>query len=160
MGPEETNHDGSRVYLNGVHLGDLTIAPEIEAQESMGPESTAPESMVLEGKPTLRFAVMASQWTRCKTRKRFIKLSCGLMGVQKRQAEALARAAMKNGCPSYQDLWADCLAYFIREITKAILIQERIIEESTRDLEFTVEVEPGQTKPTDSPAGLQNKAKG
>ena len=109
MGPEDSVKD-IEVYANGLRVGSLT---EIEEPTTIEPT----EPLALGNSLTLRFT--ASMWTSCRSRKRFVKLMCGVFGVQKRQAEALARAAMSSGCPSYQDLWADCFSYFIAQTIRA-----------------------------------------
>lgn len=59
----------------------------------------------------LEFTAIA--WKSCRTRKRFIRLMMGVIGIDRNQATALANAVAQSN-RSYGDVWADFYANFIR----------------------------------------------
>ena len=67
-------------------------------------------------KKTPDFTFTAHAWKSCRSRKRFIKLMMGVFELPRNRAAHLADTAMRHGCPSYQDLWADCYTFFIKEV--------------------------------------------
>lgn len=94
-------------YLGATRLGRIS---EIESATVTFPDSAdGNEPIPISRGVTLRFT--AAHWPTCRSRKRFIKLMGGIFGTPKREAETLAREAMRLGCPSYSDLWADCFSY-------------------------------------------------
>ena len=108
MGPEDSGLlDGMEFYLGDTRLGNIS---EIESKTiTLSEGADENEPIPISRGVTLRFT--STHWTTCRSRKRFIKLMGGVFGMPKREAETLAREAMRNGCPSYSDLWADCFSY-------------------------------------------------
>ena len=118
MGPEnDATIDGMTIWIGDTKLGTLK---EIEAATvtlpDVEPDDTPPLGGTMWTSGTASFQFAANAWPTCRTRKRFIKLVGGVFGMQRRDAEALARAAMAQGCPSYSDLWADVFSYFTGRI--------------------------------------------
>jgi hypothetical protein len=72
----------------------------METKRLEGTEITGP----VESGLTVTVALAQS----CRTRKRFIKLMAGVFGMQRNTASAFAQKAMEAGCPSYEELWAEC----------------------------------------------------
>lgn len=82
------------LYLGDVPIGEISEIPSDS------------------GEPHLHFE--ATRWTKCRSRKKFIKLIGGAFGIQRNDAERLVRKAMNSGCFSYMDLWADVYTYFVK----------------------------------------------
>jgi len=122
MGPEDSSVKEMVMYCGDTPIGRISEIPEItDLQPPEGIEvydDNTGETVALlrasetDGTLTLHFT--ATMWAKCRSRKRFIKLMAGVFGMQRNEASQLAEAAMSCGCPSYQDLWADCYAYFVK----------------------------------------------
>lgn len=104
-----TDNDQKEVVL---YFGEqrIGVLSEFESIPTIEPKT---ELRLGETPPDFQFT--ATLWKSCRTRKRFIKLVMGVFGLPRNNASALADIAIKSGCPSYQDLWADCFTYFIKE---------------------------------------------
>lgn len=128
MGTENVGtFDGMTIWIGDTKLGTLkeieaatVTLPDVELDNTppLGdiPRISGTASFRFEG--SIRFST--SVWPTCRTRKRFIKLTCGVFGVQRRDAEALARAAMAQGCPSYSELWASVFSYITGRLLQYI----------------------------------------
>lgn len=121
MKPDEEQTTECIVYIDGVPVGTMsTEIPTITLTAEDGETGPLPVS-AKNAAFNLYFA--ATRWTSCRTRKRFIKLMGGALGVQRNAARRLADEAMAQGCPSYMELWADCYACYI----------EYLLNQSVRD---------------------------
>lgn len=113
MKPDEEQTTECMVYIGGVPVGTIsTEIPTITITLTAEDGETGP-SPVSAKSAAFNLYFVATRWTSCRTRKRFIKLMGGALGVQRNDARRLADKAMAQGCPSYMELWADCYAYYI-----------------------------------------------
>ena len=114
-----TDNDQKEVVL---YFGEqrIGVLSEFESIPTIEPKS---ELRLGETPPDFQFT--ATLWKSCRSRKRFIKLVMGVFGLPRNNATALADIAMKSGCPSYQDLWADCFTYFIKETLEYMATHDR-----------------------------------
>lgn len=106
MGPDNDTKE-IVLYFGKQRIGTLSEFDSIPTIE--------PQSELTLGVRPPDFQFTASIWKSCRSRKHFIKLMMGVFGLTRNQAADLAEAAMRCGCPSYQDLWADCFSFFIKE---------------------------------------------
>lgn len=95
------------LYFGDQRIGTISEFDSLSAIEPQG------EIESVKAPPDLIFTAYA--WKSCRSRKRFIKLMMGVFELPRNQATHLADTAMRHGCPSYQDLWADCYTFFIKE---------------------------------------------
>lgn len=97
------------LMLGDVPLGEIQVAP---ISEALNPELPGfagpanPDGLVLSCKAPPALA-------KCRSRKRFIKLLGGTMGIQRNDARYLAEVAFRGGCRSYFDLWCDCYTFLV-----------------------------------------------
>lgn len=120
------------LYIDDVRVGTLARIEDNPVTCTAETDGAIPEGLEFGKGATLRFTVSA--WKSCRTRKRFIKLMGGVFGVQPRDAEALAREAMRRGCESYGDLWADCFSYFTKAVIDQIsFFRDAIIQAASPD---------------------------
>lgn len=87
------------------------------------------------GKADMR--VIALAWTKCRSRKRLIKLLGGAIGIQRNDAAEFIKAAMEAGCSSYQQLWDDTLTYFLTELIHGILDNKMPVKATEIFMEVT-----------------------
>lgn len=116
MGPDSDQRE-IVFYFGDQRIGTLTefdSIPTIEPQSELRLGETPPD-----------FQFTATIWKSCRSRKRFIKLMMGVFGLPRNNATALADVAMKSGYPSYQDLWADCFTFFIKETLEYIATHDK-----------------------------------
>lgn len=111
------------LYFGDTQIGTLSEFDEIPTIEPSEPLELSGGVAGHMEPLTLRFR--AAQWESCRTRKRFIRLMGGVFGMPRNQANALARAAMEAGSPSYQDLWVDCFSYFIKQTIEYIATHDK-----------------------------------
>lgn len=96
------------LYFGDQRIGTLS---ELESLPVIEPQGEIEQ--VVKRPPDFTFTAYA--WKSCRSRKRFIKLMMGVFELPRNRAAQLADVAMRQGCPSYQDLWADCYTFFIKE---------------------------------------------
>lgn len=92
------------VPIAEVHIEPDTSAKAPELPGFVGPAN--PDGLVIK-------VIAPDGLARCRSRKRFIKLCCATMGVQRNDARELAEVAFQKGCRSYFDLWCDCYTYLV-----------------------------------------------
>lgn len=112
----ENGKDGGTRYLyfGDQRVGTLSKCDSIPTIE--------PQGELTFGERPADFRFTASIWRSCRTRKRFIKLMMGIFGIQRNRAVTLAEIAMRCGCPSYQDMWADYFTFLIKEMLKYMVM--------------------------------------
>ncbi len=95
-----------------LYFGDQRVGT-ISKIESLSAVELQNESAPVKRQPDYTFTAYA--WKSCRSRKRFIKLMMGVFSFSRNRATWFANEAMLYGCPAYQELWADCYTFFVKE---------------------------------------------
>lgn len=99
------------LYFGGVPIG------EISQIHDLTPDCADNEPVAFLSDPMeLHIYFEATRWTKCHSRKKFIKLMAGALCIQRNDAQRLARECMASGCPSYMELWASVFAYCVKYV--------------------------------------------
>lgn len=108
-----------------IMIGDIPLAEIQVKQTPSGEDPSLPGfATPIDPSGVTLSCVAPRAMARCRSRKRFIKLLCATMGVQRNDARYLAEVAFRAGRHSYFDLWCDAYIFMV-EAALRLMTKER-----------------------------------